>query len=115
MDKKLQFKSPMFVYVAESAYYPTTLKVFVPEVFLTGINPNLSESKSQKGNTSIFLNATIPALSQYVTKYNYITLPVIGTAMSAMVNRYGIVEKGTRCMAQFINDNPNHGIIIARC
>ena len=49
MDKKIQFKSPMFVYVAERAYQPNNLKVFVPEVFLTGINPGLSETKSQKG------------------------------------------------------------------
>lgn len=108
MNKKIQFKSPMFVYAAESSYNPRSLKVFIPEVFLTEINPNMSESKSQKGNTSIFLNATIPALSSYITKYNYITLPVIG-------NNMGTVEKGTRCMAEFINDNPNHGIIIARC
>ena len=108
MDKKIQFKSPMFVYVAERQYDPRTLKVFVPEVFLTGTSPSISESKVQKGNTSIFLNATIPALSSYVTKYNYITLPVIR-------DNNGWVEKGTRYMAEFINNNPNHGIIIARC
>ena len=108
MDKKIQFKTPMFVYVAEKAYSPNSLKVFVPEVFLTGTNPGLSETKSQKGNTSIFLNATIPALSPYVTKYNYITLPVIR-------DNSGWIEKGTRYMAEFINNNPNHGIIIARC
>ena len=108
MDKKLQFKSPMFVYVAERAYCPTKLKVFVPEVFLTGTNPGLSETKSQKGNNSIFINATIPALSQYVTKYNYITLPIIR-------DNGGWIEKGTRCMAEFINGNPNYGIIVARC
>ena len=108
MDKKIQFKSPMFVYVAERAYQPNNLKVFVPEVFLTGINPGLSETKSQKGNTNIFLNATIPALSSYVTKYNYITLPI-------RRDNGGWVEKGTRYMAEFINDNPNYGIIIARC
>lgn len=108
MDKKLQFKSPMFVYVAERAHYPNSLKVFVPEVFLTGTNPNISEYKSQKGNTSIFLNATIPALSPYVTRYNYMTLPLIRDSAEW-------VEKGTRYMADFINDNPNHGIIVARC
>lgn len=108
MDKKIQFKSSMFVFVAERAYSPSTLKVFVPEVFLTGTNPGLVETKSQKGNTSIFLNATIPALSPYVTKYNYITLPVIR-------DNSGWVEQGTRYMAEFINNNPNHGIIIARC
>ena len=113
MDKKIQFKTPMFVYVAERAYYPSSLKVFVPEVFLTGTNPGLSESKSQKGNTSIFLNATIPALSSYVTKYNYITLPVLNGA--SMVNSDGWVEKGVRCMVEFINNNPNYGIIVARC
>ena len=108
MDKKMQFKSPMFVYAAERAYYPDKLKVFIPEVFLTGISPGLSEYKSQKGNTSIFLNATIPALSPYVTKYNYITLPIIR-------DNGGWIEKGTRFMAEFINNNPNYGIIIARC
>lgn len=108
MDKKLQFKSPMFVYVAERAYCPTQLKVFIPEVFLTGTDPNLSETKAQKGNTSIFLNATIPALSPYVTKYNYITLPLIQSTS-------GWVEKGTRYMAEFINNNPNYGVIVARC
>lgn len=113
MDKKIQFKSPMFVYVAERSYLPTRLKVFVPEVFLTGTSPSISETKSQKGNTSIFLNATIPALSPYVTKYNYITLPIVNGA--SIVNSEGWVEKGTRCMAQFINNNPNYGIIIARC
>ena len=113
MDKKLQFKSPMFVYVAERAYHPSKLKVFIPEVFLTETSPNIIETKSQKGNTNIFLNATIPALSPYVTKYNYITLPLISGA--SVTNSNGWVEKGTRCMAQFINDNPNYGIIIARC
>mgnify|MGYP003301051875 CR=1 FL=1 len=108
MDKNIQFKSPMFVYVAERAYSPTTIKVFVPEVFLTGTNPGLSEYKAQKGNTSIFLNATVPAISPYVTKYNYITLPIIR-------DNSGWVEVGTRYMAEFINNNPNHGVIIARC
>ena len=108
MDKKIQFKSPMFVYVAETAYQPNKVKVFVPEVFLTDINPKISETKLQKGNTNIFLNATIPALSSYVTSYNYITLPVIR-------DNSGWVNKGTRYMAEFINNNPNYGVIIARC
>ena len=108
MDKKTQFKSPMFVYVAERAYCPNAIKVFIPEVFLTEISPSINESKLQKGNTSIFLNATIPALSSYVNSYNYITLPIIR-------DNNGWVEKGTRYMAEFINNNPNHGIIIARC
>ena len=108
MDKKMQFKSPMFVYAAERVYCPSELKVFIPEVFLTGTGPDISKYKAQKGNTSIFINATIPALSQYVTKYNYITLPIIR-------DNSGWVEKGTRFMAEFINNNPNHGIIIARC
>ena len=96
MDKKTQFKSPMFVYAAETVYCPSKLKVFIPEVFLTGTSPDISEYKAQKGNTSIFLNATVPALSSYVTKYNYITLPIIR-------DNGGWVEKGTRFMAEFIN------------
>lgn len=113
MDKKIEFKSPMFVYVAETVQYPSSLKVFAPEVFLTDANPALSESKSQKGNTSIFLNSTIPALSSYVSTYNYITLPIIST--TNMLDKYGWIYKGTRCIAEFVNNNPNHGFIIARC
>ena len=108
MDKKIQFKPTMFVYAAETVRYPSQLKVFIPEVFLTGTNQELSATKVQKGNTSIFLNATVPALSQYVTKYNYITLPIVR-------DNGEWVTKGTRYMAEFINGNPNHGIIISRC
>lgn len=108
MNTKIGFKSMMFVYCAEEAYNPSKLKVFVPDVFLTGNSPGLSETKSQKGNTSIFVNATIPALSPYATKYNYITLPIIR-------DNNGWVRKGERFMAEFVNDNPKYGIIVARC
>lgn len=108
MDTKMQFKSPMFVYAAEKVYSPSSLKVFIPEVFLTDTSPKATQTKVQTGNTNMFLNATIPALSPYVTKYNYITLPIIR-------DNGGWIYKGTRFMAEFINNNPNHGIIVARC
>ena len=98
----------MFVYAGESyEYCPDKLKVMIPQAFLIDKDASLSETKSQKGNTSIFINATIPALNSYATKYNYITLPVL--------NSLGRISKGDRLIAQFVDGNPEYGFISGRC
>ena len=71
MNTKIGFKSMMFVYCAEEAYNPSKLKVFVPDVFLTGNSPGLSETKSQKGNTSIFVNAAKSDASGFSKNYTF--------------------------------------------
>ena len=108
MNRTIGFSSPMFVYAGESyKHCPDILEVIVPQAFLIDKNSSLSETKSQKGNTSIFINATIPALNAYATKYNYITLPVL--------NPLGGISKGERLIAQFVDDNPEYGFILGRC
>jgi len=124
MNTNIGFKSPMFVYAAESGTNPSSLKVIIPEAFLTDKNVAPLETKSQKGNMSIFLNATPPAISPYTNKYNYITLPIIGSGL-VNVNKgdsrgsyssgIGEIHTGDRLIAQFVNDNPRYGIIIGRC
>lgn len=109
MTTDIGFKNTMFAYAMEyHKYCPNSLKVTIPETFLIDKYSKISETKSQKGNLGIFLNATPPALSSYVTKYNYITLPVIG-------NVGGEISVGDRFICQFINGNPLYGFILARC
>ena len=123
MNTRTDFKSNMFVYAAErySDYsMQTKIKVFIPQTFLVDKSNNPIEFKSQKGNTSIFINSNIPALSQYSTKYNYMTLPIMMSDQMYTKEytsngiRY-IIEKGTRFMTQFVNDNPKYGLIVVRC
>lgn len=124
MNSVIGFRSPMFVYAAESGTNPGSLKVIIPEAFLTDKNISPQTTKSQKGNMSVFLNATPPALSPYADKYNYITMPVIGSGLvnvtrgnssGSYSSGIGTVNKGDRLIAEFVNDNPSYGIIVARC
>ena len=106
MEVKATFKSPMFVYSVENIYSPSILKVAVPEAFLENTGKATS-NVIHKGNPSLFINATIPALSNTVTSYNYINVTVATSV--------GRVRKGDRFVAEFINGNPEYGYIIARC
>ena len=121
MNTKLGFKSPMFVYAAESGTNPGSLKVLVPEAFLTDKNTAPLETKSQKGNMSMFLNATPPALSSHVSKYNYITLPIIGSGLvdidsgdfsGSYSSGIGHINVGDRLIAQFVIKIPIYVFII---
>lgn len=124
MDRKIGFKTNMFVYALESGTNLSRIKVAIPQAFMQDISITPGETKLQKGNNSIFLNAIPPALNTYVTSYNYITLPVIGSGVSNTTignNTYsgttgiGRVSKGDRLIAEFTNSNPIYGLIIARC
>lgn len=123
MDTNISFKSPMFVYAAETVTNPKSLKVFVPEAFFIDKDSDISETRIIKGGTNIFINATVPAISGSAMKYNYITLPVIGSGIASIsINGYtrsgptgiGMISKGDRLIAEFVNNNPRYGIIIAR-
>lgn len=125
MDLKVNFKSPMFVYAADSnGIVNSRINVFIPEVFLVGTNESSTSYKTPKGNTSIFVNETPPAISPYITRYNYISLPVVsdrlvtitkGNSSGTYRSTMGSISKGDRLIAEFVNNNPNYGIIIGRC
>lgn len=124
MNTKIGFRNSMFVYALESAVNPSSLKVSIPEAFLHESSISPSEVKLQKGSNNIFLNATPPALSSYITSYNYISLPVIGSGLTSINVKglsyngstgIGSVTKGQRLIAEFTNNSPDHGLIIARC
>ena len=109
MPSNIEFKENIFVYSLDyHEYAPSSLRVSVPEVFLLDKNTSPKELKISKGSNSIFINATPPALSQYVTTYNYITIPIVG-------NIGNHINVGERFICHFINSNPAYGYIIARC
>ena len=110
MNSNVEFNNTMFVYSGRYyRYLPNDgIDVIVPEAFLTNAGSSASDVKVYKGSTNLFVNATIPALSNYVYKRNYITLPIMAGAS------IGEIDTGKRLVAQFINNNPSYGIIIGR-
>lgn len=107
MKSVTEFTSPMYVYSAESGYISGSLKVYIPEVFLT--SGKASDRQYSCGNlTNMFINAETPAISNIITTMNYISLPFQGGGNS------GYVSVGDRYIAMFINNNPKHGFILGR-
>lgn len=106
-DFEVKFSDNMFVYAAEYAEYPSSLKVTIPETFLDKNSGSAQEVRLGKSSTNIYVNETIPSISNSVTSKNYITLPVACNISSVSV--------GTRLLAQFIGNCPFNGVIIARC
>ena len=114
MNSMIEFKNKMFVYSGERYYSrPSSVDVIVPEAFLTSSGISKSDVKVFKGSTNLFINATPPALSNYVYKRNYITLPVM--TGSSITDSDGDIRIGDRLVADFINNNPTYGMIIGRC
>ena len=123
-DYDIRFKDNMFVYAAEDADNPTSLKVFIPEVFLDKRTDSIHETRLGKGNLHIFLNENPPALSNSIISKNYIELPVISSFTGSVTMQdtsvfvssgIGKISKGDRLLALFIGNSPDNGIIIARC
>lgn len=126
--QNISFDGKMFVYAAESAYNPSKLKVTIPEVFIDKPTGPSKTTQSYKGNMSIFVNITKPAISNVITLSNCISLPVINNLSGSATVRYagsnhtgsatvglGQIHVGDRLIAEFIGDSPNSGVIIARC
>lgn len=131
-DFNIIFKENMFVYAAENANNPSSLKVCIPEVFLDKGTGAANIRKLNRGNTGVYLNDIPPALRTTVDSMNYITLPVISNfycrvddyykssygevkGSKDIVSGIGHVNVGDRLVASFIGGNPKNGIIIARC
>ena len=138
---EIGFREIMFVYSLENAINPTDLLVTVPDVFVDMDTYSAESEKKTKGNMGIIRNSTLPAFSNYYVTKNYISLPVIkyfggssdvvgpnikadGSVLrisSSDKTNYpmdvgiGKVNVGDRLVAVFVNGDPKHGIIIARC
>lgn len=107
--RNVEIREYMYGYVAEdySEYGSNNIKVFVPELFLDKPSNTIVETKITKGTESVFKNSTPPALLQYVSSKNYITLPTINNVNMSL-------KKDDRVIILFINKEPRNGIVIGR-
>lgn len=106
--RDIEIQEYMYGYSAETYKYGSNrIKVFIPELFLDKPTNQLIDTKISKGTENVFKNTTPPALLQYISSRNYITLPTINnTSMT--------IHKDDRLIILFINRDPRNGIIIGR-